>query len=102
MRTTIKQASGDFSLIEDADLENNPSEYPQLLRPLLDGRADAVFGSRYVLQSHPSRSAKQHPDPLGPVRLRAGDRDEERRAHAAHLRSPYPLSWPSVRKREDN
>jgi glycosyltransferase involved in cell wall biosynthesis/precorrin-6B methylase 2 len=48
VRTAIERASGDFSLIQDADLEYDPSEYPQLLRPLLDGRADAVFGSRYM------------------------------------------------------
>src|ERR1035438_464987 len=44
----IEQASGDFSLIQDADLEYAPSEYPRLMRPLLDGHADAVFGSRYL------------------------------------------------------
>src|SRR6266850_2217404 len=48
MRTAIQQASGDFSIIQDADLEYDPSEYPILVRPLLDGRADAVFGSRYL------------------------------------------------------
>src|SRR5690349_5208208 len=48
VRTAIEKASGDFSLIQDADLEYDPSEYPVLLRPLLDGRADAVFGSRYM------------------------------------------------------
>ena len=48
VRTAIQQASGDFSLIQDADLEYDPEEYPILLRPLLDGRADAVFGSRYL------------------------------------------------------
>jgi SAM-dependent methyltransferase len=49
IRTAIQYASGDFSLIQDADLEYDPSEYPILLRPLLDGRADAVFESRYLV-----------------------------------------------------
>ena len=48
VRTAIGMASGDFSLIQDADLEYDPAEYPRLLRPLLDGHADAVFGSRYL------------------------------------------------------
>src|SRR5271157_5335634 len=50
IRTAIQKASGDFSLIQDADLEYDPSEYPRLLKPLLTGHADAVFGSRYLVR----------------------------------------------------
>ena len=50
MRTAIQQARGDFCIVQDADLEYDPSEYPRLLRPLLDGHADAVFGSRYLAE----------------------------------------------------
>jgi glycosyltransferase involved in cell wall biosynthesis len=48
IRTALSYATGDFCLVQDADLEYDPSEYPVLLKPLLDGRADAVFGSRYL------------------------------------------------------
>lgn len=43
----IAAASGDVVLIQDADLEYNPDDYPKLLKPLADGRADVVYGSRF-------------------------------------------------------
>src|SRR5207249_1861218 len=49
VRTAIREAQGDFCLVQDADLEYDPSEYVKMLKPLLDGRADAVFGSRYLV-----------------------------------------------------
>ncbi|MCC7202794.1 MAG: glycosyltransferase family 2 protein [Nitrospirae bacterium] len=48
LRTGFKQASGDVVIIQDADLEYNPQEYPRLIKPILDGRADVVYGSRFL------------------------------------------------------
>jgi len=47
LRTGFEKASGDIVLIQDADLEYSPNDYPKLLKPILDGRADVVFGSRF-------------------------------------------------------
>ncbi len=44
----IREASVDLLLVQDADLEYSPAEYPKLLRPLLEGRADVVYGSRFM------------------------------------------------------
>ena len=46
VRTGFKAATGDIVVVQDADLEYDPSEIPKLLIPILDGRADAVFGAR--------------------------------------------------------
>ena len=48
LRTGIAAATLPFVIIQDADLEYNPEEYPIMLKPLLDGRADAVYGSRFL------------------------------------------------------
>lgn len=52
LRTAIPHATGDVCLIQDADLEYDPREYPCLLEPILDGRADAVYGSRFLGGPH--------------------------------------------------
>jgi len=48
LRTAFKEITGDYVLIQDADLEYDPQEYMLLLSPLLEGRADVVYGSRFM------------------------------------------------------
>lgn len=48
IRTGIKEAEGDVILIQDADLEYDPNEYDYLMKPIVDNRADVVFGSRFA------------------------------------------------------
>ena len=47
LRTGFSNVTGDVVIIQDADLEYNPQEYPELLQPILDGKADVVYGSRF-------------------------------------------------------
>jgi len=48
LRTGFSKVTGDIVLIQDADLEYTPDDYPALLKPILDGKADVVFGSRFL------------------------------------------------------
>jgi glycosyltransferase involved in cell wall biosynthesis len=52
LRTGFQHATGQIVIVQDADLEYDPSQYPQLIQPILEGKADVVFGSRFIGETH--------------------------------------------------
>ena len=52
LRDGFKLATGDIVLVQDADLEYDPDDYPRLLQPILEGKADVVYGSRFIGEPH--------------------------------------------------
>jgi glycosyltransferase involved in cell wall biosynthesis len=52
LRTGFQHATGEVVIVQDADLEYEPEQYPQLLQPIVEGKADVVFGSRFVGGTH--------------------------------------------------
>ncbi|HEY7154074.1 MAG TPA: glycosyltransferase family 2 protein [Gemmataceae bacterium] len=52
LREGFRHVAGDIVIVQDADLEYDPADYPRLIQPILDGRADVVYGSRFLGDSH--------------------------------------------------
>jgi glycosyltransferase involved in cell wall biosynthesis len=52
LRTGFRHATGQIVIVQDADLEYDPAQYPQLIQPIVEGKADVVYGSRFIGETH--------------------------------------------------
>src|SRR5262249_15895342 len=52
LRTGFREATGQIVIVQDADLEYDPAQYPQLIQPIIEDQADVVFGSRFIGETH--------------------------------------------------
>ena len=52
LRTGFQHATGQIVIVQDADLEYDPAQYPQLIQPIIEGKADVVYGSRFIGETH--------------------------------------------------
>src|SRR5260370_36520106 len=52
LRTGFREATGQIVVVQDADLEYDPEQYPQLIQPIIENRADVVYGSRFIGERH--------------------------------------------------
>jgi len=60
LRTGFKEATGDVVIVQDADFEYNPIEYPQIINPILNGNSDVVYGSRFLQEKTLGKGYKQN------------------------------------------
>jgi len=120
LRTGFEKASGDYVIVQDADLEYDPHDYHKLINPLDDGRADAVYGSRFITtQEHRvlyfwhslgnqlltllsnmmtdlNLTDMETCYKVFPFRIRARDHIQARQGARPHLRSGHRLPRPHL------